>query len=914
MLIASDSATDRIRRTVEHLAHLLPAQGPIGVFIHQNTLHAFEHLPFEEAVQQASRVYGAEPYLTEAAFRREFARGRITERDVEDVLSSEPDASAIPFSLSRRDLRRAILIDGRPPGSASESRWWLLEGGASPEEKRRFELCRKAMARRPLTTDESAVVEAPSVDTLLIRLSAAFFDQGVSRWAMGDRADGFLEAVRRLLGAATVEPFRGVRAEMLRQLKCGETALDTVAAALADRNIPPADEEEFLRLELLALAGWAGLFHRLEHDPALAPHEVLPCRLMDYLAVRLTLRRVAPEETRSIGKNPDDKTLERAAQLYAGLEALRLQMPASDTLCEEVLLFDEMKRRRVWHLAYERQHERLVLGPLVARFAAGLPPPDSERPPAQVMFCIDEREESMRRHLEEIDPGIETLGAPGFFGIAMQYAGIDDAHGADLCPVVVKPRHAVRERPASGHAGPLEWRKLARRKAMRLLWSRFAQSAVRSTQSLWLGWISTALLGVLSLFQLSIRVLAPRSYRRLRARLNDLFLPVPRTELTLMREDEHAHHLAEGMQLGFDTQEKVDRIARVLGPAGLMRRFSRIVLTLGHGSTSWNNPHESAHDCGACGGRRGGPSGRIFAAMANLPAVREGLRAKGIAIPDDTWFVGGYHDTSSDEVEVFDLDALPASHRADLDRVRRSLDAARAANALERCRRFESANSAADSSAGLRHVEARAEHLAEPRPEYGHCTNAVALVGGRDLTRGLFLDRRWFLISYDPTQDDAQGSNLEGLLAAGGPVCAGISLEYYFSFVDNTRYGCGTKLPHNITGLIGVMDGHSSDLRTGLPLQMVEIHEPVRILFVIESAPAKLAAVVGRIPAVEQLVRNRWVRVAAIDPDTRDIFVLRDGGFEPFTEAGPLPATHASRDWYRGKLEHLPVSAVGAPA
>ena len=59
----------------------------------------------------------------------------------------------------------------------------------------------------------------------------------------------------------------------------------------------------------------------------------------------------------------------------------------------------------------------------------------------------------------------------------------------------------------------------------------------------------------------------------------------------------------------------------------------------------------------------------------------------------------------------------------------------------------------ADAESALRHVEERSEHLAEPRPEYGHCTNAVCVVGRRSLTRGLFLDRRAFLVSYDANRD-----------------------------------------------------------------------------------------------------------------------------------------------------------------
>ncbi len=143
-------------------------------------------------------------------------------------------------------------------------------------------------------------------------------------------------------------------------------------------------------------------------------------------------------------------------------------------------------------------------------------------------------------------------------------------------------------------------------------------------------------------------------------------------------------------------------------------------------------------------------------------------------------------------------------------------------------------------------------------------------------------------------------------MAAVVPVCAGISLEYYFSFVDNDRYGCGTKLPHNVTGLVGVMDGHASDLRTGLPWQMVEIHEPVRMLFVIETTPERLMKVMNASASLKQLVENRWIRVATIDPESGRVHVRRDSGFEEFD--GPverLPVALSSAEWYRGKIDSI---------
>jgi uncharacterized protein YbcC (UPF0753/DUF2309 family) len=148
-------------------------------------------------------------------------------------------------------------------------------------------------------------------------------------------------------------------------------------------------------------------------------------------------------------------------------------------------------------------------------------------------------------------------------------------------------------------------------------------------------------------------------------------------------------------------------------------------------------------------------------------------------------------------------------------------------------------------------------------------------------------------------------------MAAAVPVCAGISLEYYFSFVDNDRYGCGTKLPHNVTSLLGVMDGHASDLRTGLPWQMVEIHEPVRILFIIETTPERLSWVIDASPSLRQLVENRWIRVATVDPASGRVHVRREGGFEEFTERlERLPVALSSAEWFAGRRQHLPMAWI----
>jgi uncharacterized protein len=185
------------------------------------------------------------------------------------------------------------------------------------------------------------------------------------------------------------------------------------------------------------------------------------------------------------------------------------------------------------------------------------------------------------------------------------------------------------------------------------------------------------------------------------------------------------------------------------------------------------------------------------------------------------------------------------------------------------------------------------------------------MIGRRSRTQGLFMDRRTFLTSYDPTQDDAEGAILTRLLGAAVPVCGGINLEYYFSYVDNVGFGCGTKLPHNITSLLGVMDGAASDLRTGLPWQMVEIHDPVRILFVIETTPELMSRIMDRNPGIGQLCRNGWVQVATLSPHSSQIHLLRGETFELYQpETTELPQAASSADWYRGWREHLPYAQI----
>lgn len=951
---------DPLFKALAHASHLLPAQGPISVFIHHNTLHAFEHLPFHEAVIEAERVLGGRPFHEEDTFRELMREGRITERDLEDAYariygrSLRDEREQIGGVVTRGALRRTLLLhavrapEGAQvpfllhdageiarfrPGVSDATKASLIRGSSSEREvlTALYEVASKLAAlgvaiapeQRPFARHRDALVALHGIDIdewirpVLVRWSSAFLDGGTAYWPMPLREQGFYHAVRHLEAQplAVRSAWSRSAAEIFRDLEARNVGAEAACReALAEMGVGPERYGSFIAETLGALRGFAGMFHKLEQD--LDPHAPARPRLLDFLAVRLTYERGAlraatrdlklrsPEGALLSLPRPEERhdarsdayVLFQLLQLL-GIRPARARSIGKDgtrALLAEVSAFGDRARRRVWQEAFERHYALVVSGAI----AAHSPCPIAS-PRWQAITCIDEREESFRRHIEEVDPRVETLGGAGFFGLPVDYRGIDDAHATARCPVVIDPDREIHEHPLPEDAALLDARKKRRRLAGQL-----SREITTSSQMFMRGAILNALVGWLVAIPMAARVLFPRWSARLYRFYTERVVPKPRTRLSI---EPTPHHHDESMLLGLPMTERIERVAGFLQAIGLARGFSPLVVVLGHGSNSLNNPHESAHDCGACGGRHGGPNARLFAHLVNDPHVRKGLAERGIVIPEGTWFVGGEHDTCTDAVFFWDEEEIPARLRPLFDEACRVLDEARARSAHERCRRFDFAPWGMTPARALREVERRAAAYDEPRPEYGHATNAFAVVGRRARTRGLFLDRRAFLISYDPSVDPA-GDVLSRVLGAVGPVCAGISLEYYFSSVDNERYGCGTKLPHNITAGLGVMNGAGSDLRTGLPWQMVEVHEPIRLLMIVEQTEEVLLSVLARLPAVKAMVTEEWIRVAALHPERGEIsFLSADGTFEPPIREplAPLPEVLLSAEYYEGHREHL---------
>jgi len=512
--------------------------------------------------------------------------------------------------------------------------------------------------------------------------------------------------------------------------------------------------------------------------------------------------------------------------------------------------------------AYEGHYRDALLGDISR--ARPAPPPGTE---AQIVCCIDVRSEGLRRQLESVGP-YETLGFAGFFGLPMRLWGWGDAEAVDLCPVLVSPTTELNEVLAEGGA-PEGRRALAARQ------SRYAAatSLHEAREATGAPFVLAEAGGYVAAPVALAKTLAPRAYSWLTDRVGRK-LGRPTSEIDVTERD-----------LSETDQALYARTA--LATMGLVRDLAPLVVLVGHGATSQNNPHASSLDCGACGGNRGAHSARAAAAILNRPAVRKLLGESGIEIPESTWFCAAEHDTATDRVELLDEHLIPTGHRARFERITRDLAQAGNRLAEERLAGFSSAR-----RGGRRHVARRAGDWAQVQPEWALAGCAAFIVGPRSMTMGLDLGRRCFLHSYDAALDEG-GLALETILTAPMVVAHWISSQYYFSTVDPARLGAGDKLAHNVVAGVGVSLGPDPDLRVGLPVQSCfdargAVHEPMRLLTVIEAPPELVESVIGRNTVLQELFDGEWVHVAVRARNDSPFALRRPGGtYEPWTPAAP---------------------------
>ena len=747
------------------------------------------------------------------------------------------------------------------------------------------------------------------INDQMIKWTAAFLDEGMAGWQMPGRHDGFYQAWRQLAARDFSGRFLGIKQFTKKVRALPDSAEDAIALYRQRLGVPEQGWTDYLSRQLAQLPGWAGFIRWLGENPGYSAQKHHPIDPLQYLAVRLfyeveLVESFCRREWRIEGTLPDivsywesrldeyqqivdrdshsadphtQAVCDDAWRLFHLAQFLQLspddveRLSTTDiqTLLSWLDAFPTERHGAVWLDALESSYRKQLIERLANHPATATA---EERPRAQLVLCIDARSESFRRHIEAQGP-YETFGFAGFFGIAISHQAFDSSERAALCPVIVAPGFEVDEVARGDENGQLQGYAAGSR------WNTLGDHMFHDLKSNPVG--SFMLIDILGLFfsaRLIGKTFLRASYETFKSRAQGWFSrQVATRTLVDRREDSDAEpvHLPKG----FTEAEQATFVEKGLRAFGLTSNFGRFIVLCGHGSTSENNPYFAAYNCGACGGGHGDPNARVFAAMGNQPHVRRALKASGLDVPDDTWFLAAKHNTATDAVSFYDVQDIPTSHQQDLEQLAEDLQEAGRHQALERCHRIPQAPTDISPQAAADHMISRSVDWANVRPEWGLSSNAAFILGRRALTKGLDLGGRVFLHSYDPDAD-TEGAILEGLMNAPLVVAQWISMEYYFSAVDPTVYGSGSKVTHNVVSGVGVMHGSHGDLQSGLPLQSVNdgakhYHEPVRLLAILEAPTSRISGVIEKHTLLQHLFHNQWVNLVAVDPATREFHRYR---------------------------------------
>jgi uncharacterized protein len=817
---------------IHELKHYLPSQQALKDFIHHNTLHAFQHKKFYDAIFKASKIFGFQVHLQLPEYRELYKTGRIRQ----DVLS--------------------MVIVNKKKGDAGWMDKLLHKEYDTVNHPRIGLLRRQWKAQYHIDLDNK-------VHPLLFRILCAFLDQGIAVAALPVVNKGFTESIRELEQKSLVSFFKTKKVR--QQFLSGNYSITGLLTAIVGKT---EYFEQYLFDQQFAHHGWSGFISALEDNPqTLLDRKQIALKELVEFELLLELDAL----TDNLGNNWQPLTS-------------RVSEPPVDLLAD-VTKTELAEVIELWQDAFEWSYYDSVLkGILLSnekRVTANTAAKATGSPSMQAIFCIDEREDSIRRHIEAVDKNAETFGAPGFFGVEFYFLQQGSKFQDKLCPAPVTPKYLIKEYNAqSSRKGELIYTKYTH--------------------------------GILSGFVLSIGFGFWAFIKKLQLLFRPKMSPAisnayghmdNKSSLTI--ENKSPDDTENGLQIGYTIDEMATRAEGFLRGIGLVKNFAPIVYFVAHGSSSANNPHHGAHDCGACSGRPGATNARVQSFILNHKKVREILAGKGIVIPETTQFIGSMHDTAADVMGYYDEDILStanaAAHRINMQNFETALNL----NAKERSRRFASINTRQELEQVRKAIHSRSVSLFEPRPELGHGTNTLAIIGRRQTTKGLFLDRRAFLNSYDYTTDP-DGTILSAVMRPIGLVCGGINLEYYFSRVDNIKMGAGTKLPHNVMGLFGVANSSDGDLRPGLPWQMIEVHDPVRLLVIVEHQPDMVLKAIQSSPEVFEWYSNEWVHIVALHPAEQQFYYFKNGVFEkydPITAAGEIQTIHNMEEFIEGARE-----------
>jgi len=803
------STFEMIEAVVDRAGRRIAPLWPLRHFVAVNPYLGLLEQPFETAAQTLGRRAGAHMTAPRSFYAQAIQNGRITDADLEAALAQDSPFPGVPRNVDA--LKAFALRD------ATEITFETIPTIAD-------------VAQEVTGTDW-----AEFVTESISFWAGAYFDKGQSYWKSPWSELPPYAAWRAEAAYDRTPQVCGVRNFRQTVYAMPESSMETIITALDILDIPEKSLEAYLHCLLLTIHGWASYARYFLWEAELYGEE--DDTLTDLLAIRLVWE----------------------VALLKAFEAKRIT--AAWKIRKEELGENKLNEATQialgGHLLLQRAFEEAYLRQLFGQLGTQKRAKSVERVQVQAAFCIDVRSEVFRRALETVTDGVETIGFAGFFGFPIEYVRLGDTHGGAQCPALLTPHFVITESVSGASeyevAAITEQRIITQR--VTKAWRMFKFGAVSC-----FGFVGPV--GLAYLKNLVLDMLG-------RGRPTPHPAQFGLDNATYNRLSPYIEPREIGDRItGMTPQQRLDVAEGVLKAMSLTDNFARIVLLAGHGSTTVNNPYATGLDCGACGGHTGEANARVATQVINDPSVRAGLKARGITIPEDTVFVAALHDTTTDEVTIFDKSVVPASHADDIARLKAQLTKAGQLARAERAILLKVEIGANTDRAVMR----RSKDWSQVRPEWGLAGCAAFIVAPRENTAGVDLDGRSFLHSYDWRQDQEFGV-LELIMTAPMIVASWINLQYYGSTVDNTFFGSGNKVLHNVVGTLGVLEGNGGDLRVGLPWQSVHdgenyVHEPLRLNVMIQAPIDAMTEIIAKHQPVRQLVDNGWLH----------LFALNDGG------------------------------------
>jgi uncharacterized protein YbcC (UPF0753/DUF2309 family) len=660
--------------------------------------------------------------------------------------------------------------------------------------------------------------------------AASYFDNGQASWASADK-NAQLFASWKFDAETDLSPeiagLKGLR-KMVKSFP-NDPILAT-QKALEILGIPQDSRDIYFHRLLLKVGGWSAFAARLDWDSELYGGK--DGKLIEFLAV------ITCWEACMLNSINHPQLAKNWNEAKIILSTASVQKELNQHLVQKLILQE----------AFDLAAQREIISKFQHNTASkkGL----EKRLKAQAIFCIDVRSEVYRRNLELVDSEIETLGFAGFFAFPIKYVPIGHENGEAQCPVLLKTGFTILEELPNKTENQLAYNSRILSHQVSKIWKSFKLGAVTC-----FSFVSPIGLSYLpKLFTDSYGLTRPVPHPDENG-LKGKYSKNKRISL------EVASHNNESV--GIPTEQAIQMAKNALSAMSLTDNFGKYVLIVGHGSTSVNNPHATGLDCGACGGHSGESNAKVAVAVLNDKIVRSNLKVHGIIIPEDTIFLACLHDTTTDEISIFNEYDVPDNRLNELLDLKNSLNRAGHAARTERSLRM-STHGNIDLA-----IKGRSKDWSQIRPEWGLAGCSSFVVAPRERTKDIDLGGRSFLHSYE-WEKDQNFSILELIMTAPMVVTSWISLQYYASTVDNKNFGSGNKTLHNVTAGVGVLEGYSGDLRVGLPMQSVHDgenyqHEPLRLNVIIEAPIEAMNTILEKHPSVRNLCDNGWLHLLAMD-------------------------------------------------